>query len=160
MYVSVPTFICTCLIPSSQVPHKGWPDQVVCLTPLIGGPVSFPPPSPNTTAFLNVMSSSAYGATITPNTLNAIAEVLASSNIANNANGSQPHPLSVSHPLPSGYEQGPLNYTNSTSTQSSDARFTSSAANTASPVTNDLFLLSQALRELTQKALHARWRWR
>jgi ATF/CREB family transcription factor len=95
-----------------------------------------------------MMSSSASGATITPNTLNAITGVLASSN--NAANGSQPHPLSVSHLPPSGYEQRPPNYTNGTSTQSSDARFTA-PANAASPATNGLFLLSQAHQELTKR---------
>ncbi|KAL5527543.1 hypothetical protein ACEPAG_6344 [Sanghuangporus baumii] len=49
------------------------------LTPLVGGPVSFPPPSPNTAAFLAMVNSGAGGAaaaTITPNTLNALAGVL------------------------------------------------------------------------------------
>jgi ATF/CREB family transcription factor len=97
-----------------------------------------------------MMSSSASGATITPNTLNAITGVLASSNNANNANGSQPHPLSVSHLPPSGYEQRPPNYTTGTSTQNNDARFTA-PANPASPATNGLFLLSQAHQELTKR---------
>jgi len=101
-----------------------------------------------------MMSSSASGATITPNTLNAITGVLTSgNNNANNAaNGSQPHPLSVSHLPPSGYEQQlPPNYTNGTSTQSNDARFTPSAANAASTAANGLFLLSQAHQELTKR---------
>lgn len=54
------------------------------LTPLVGGPVSFPPPSPNTAAFLAMVSNSTTAATlasttaatITPNTLSAITGVL------------------------------------------------------------------------------------
>lgn len=49
------------------------------LTPLVGGPVAFPPPSPNTAAFLAMVNQSAGGGsapTITPNTLNAITGVL------------------------------------------------------------------------------------
>ena len=49
------------------------------LTPLVGGPVSFPPPSPNTAAFLAMVTNASSAgqiapspATITPNTLNAI----------------------------------------------------------------------------------------
>src|SRR6267154_760109 len=123
------------------------------LTPLIGGPVSFPPPSPNTAAFLNMMSSSVSGgATITPNTLNAITGVLASSAAAaNGTNSSQPHPLSVSHLPPSGFEQRPQNYPNGTSTQSSDSRFSNTTNNAANTAANGLFLLSQAHQELTKR---------
>lgn len=51
------------------------------LTPLVGGPVAFPPPSPNTAAafYAMVNSGSAMGSnasTITPNTLSALAGVL------------------------------------------------------------------------------------
>ena len=47
------------------------------LTPLGGGPISFPPPSPNTAAFLaamvnNTSAASTSAATITPNTLSAL----------------------------------------------------------------------------------------
>ena len=49
------------------------------LTPLVGGPVSFPLPSPNTAALIamyNSNSAAASTATITPNTLNALTGVL------------------------------------------------------------------------------------
>jgi ATF/CREB family transcription factor len=98
-----------------------------------------------------MMSSSASGATITPNTLNAITGVLTAGNAANGTNASQPHPLSVSHLPPSGYDQRPSNYTNGPSTQNSDTRFSASAANAASSAANGLFLLSQAHQELTKR---------
>jgi len=98
-----------------------------------------------------MMSSSASGATITPNTLNAITGVLASGATTNGINGSQPHPLSVSHLPPSSYEQRPQNYTNGTSTQNSDTRYTNSTANATSTAANGLFLLSQAHQELTKR---------
>jgi hypothetical protein len=108
---------------------------------------SSPPPSPNTVAFLIMMGSSVSGgATITPNTLNAITGVLASSAAAvNGTNSSQPHPLSVSHLPPLGFEQCPQNYPNGTSMQSSDSHTTINGANTAA---NELFLLSQAHQSL------------
>jgi ATF/CREB family transcription factor len=98
-----------------------------------------------------MMSSSASGATITPNTLNAITGVLASGATTNGTNGSQPHPLSVSHLPPSTYEQRPPNYTNGTSTQNSDPRYTNSTTGNATTAANGLFLLSQAHQELTKR---------
>ncbi|KAF8320751.1 hypothetical protein DL93DRAFT_1731745 [Clavulina sp. PMI_390] len=122
------------------------------LTPLIGGPASFPPPSPNTAAFIAMVTNqnnpngvaggiaSAAGvappATITPGTFSAITgAILNGQNGAGGdsaAAGSSPtashhaHPLSVSH--------GPH-----------DA---DDAAHTAA---NGLFLLSQAHHELTKR---------
>ncbi|KAN0111514.1 hypothetical protein V8E52_008398 [Russula decolorans] len=121
-------------------------------TPFIGGLVSFPPPSPNTAAFLNVMSLSVSGgATITPNTLNAITGVLASSTMAaNGINSSQPHPLTVSHLPPPGFEQRPQNYPNSTSTQSSDSWYSNTTNDPSNTAANGPFLLFQAHQELTK----------
>jgi len=100
-----------------------------------------------------MMSSSVSGgATITPNTLNAITGVLASSAaVANGTNSSGPHPLSVSHIPPSSYEQRPQNYSNGTSTQSSDSRYLNTTNNTPNTAANGLFLLSQAHQELTKR---------
>jgi ATF/CREB family transcription factor len=96
-------------------------------------------------------SSVSGGATITPNTLNAITGVLASSAAAANANSSGPHPLSVSHLPPSSYEQRPQNYPNGTSTQGSDSRYPNTSNNAANTAANGLFLLSQAHQELTKR---------
>ncbi|KAG8984510.1 hypothetical protein FRB90_005263, partial [Tulasnella sp. 427] len=63
------------------------------LTPLVGGPASFPPPSPNTAAFLAMVtnpggatnqqvSQLTGGATITPNTLSALTGTLMQHNAA------------------------------------------------------------------------------
>jgi len=96
-----------------------------------------------------MMSSSASGATITPNTLNAITGVLASgAAAANGTNSSQPHPLSASHLPASSYEQRLQNYPTGTTTQNSDSRYSNS---TASAAANGLFLLSQAHQELTKR---------
>lgn len=68
------------------------------LTPLVGGPVSFPPPSPNTAAFLAMVNSGAAGsaaaATITPNTLNALAGVLQQSAAATQSTNQQTNGVS------------------------------------------------------------------
>ncbi|PWN48709.1 hypothetical protein IE53DRAFT_182124 [Violaceomyces palustris] len=52
------------------------------LTPLGGGAISFPPPSPNTAAFLAMVTNSSApgtsGATITPNTLSALTGAVSS----------------------------------------------------------------------------------
>jgi len=100
-----------------------------------------------------MMSSSVSGgATITPNTLNAITGVLASSAAAaNGTNSSGAHPLSVSHLPPSNYEQRTQNYPNGTSTQSSDSRYSNTTNNPANTAANGLFLLSQAHQELTKR---------
>lgn len=102
------------------------------LTPLVGGPVSFPPPSPNTAAFLAMVSNSTTAATlanttaatITPNTLSAITGVL--NNTA----------------MPQGYQYAPR------------AEQPYSAATGSTPdgqQVNGLFLLSQAHQELTKR---------
>jgi hypothetical protein len=100
-----------------------------------------------------MMSSSVSGgATITPNTLNAITGVLASSAAAaNGTNSSGAHPLSVSHLPPSSYDQRAQNYPNGTSTQSSDSRYSNTTNNPANAAANGLFLLSQAHQELTKR---------
>ena len=124
------------------------------LTPLIGGPTSFPPPSPNTAAFLAIVNANAGAApgtqpaTITPGTFSAITgAMLNTTNTNNNSNGTgsdlsstspsqshhphphAPHPLSVSH-LPGGAEN---------------------AEDPAHTAANGLFLLSQAHQELTKR---------
>ena len=103
----------------------------------------------NTAAFLNMIGSSVSGsATIVPNILNAFTGVLAlSAAVANGTNSSQPHPLPASLPL-SSYEQRPQNYSNGTSTQSSDSRYFNSTNNTVNTPANGLFVLSQAHLEL------------
>ena len=104
------------------------------LTPLVGGPVSFPPPSPNTAAFLAMVSNSTTAAnlasttaaTITPNTLSAITGVL--NNTA----------------MPQSYQ--------TFAPQRQD--YPSAAAQAQSDVAgqvNGLFLLSQAHQELAKR---------
>lgn len=111
------------------------------LTPLIGGPTSFPPPSPNTAAFIAMVTNQngqngvPPPATITPGTFSAITGALL--NGSNNDGGAStspngthhPHPLSVSH-VPNSLDAG------------------DDAAHTAA---NGLFLLSQAHHELTKR---------
>ncbi|KAH7100571.1 hypothetical protein BKA62DRAFT_771341 [Auriculariales sp. MPI-PUGE-AT-0066] len=99
------------------------------LTPLVGAPVSFPPPSPNTAAFLAMVSNSttaanlasSTAATITPNTLSAITGVL--------NNTAMPQAYQTFAPR-SDYGQG--------------------GADVAAQV-NGLFLLSQAHQELAKR---------
>ncbi|KAG8910683.1 hypothetical protein FRC01_006195 [Tulasnella sp. 417] len=80
------------------------------LTPLVGGPASFPPPSPNTAAFLAMVTNPGGatgqqvnqltgGATITPNTLSALTGTLMQhvnatngTDSAANANGAAANP--------------------------------------------------------------------
>lgn len=119
------------------------------LTPLIGGPTSFPPPSPNTAAFIamvtNQNNAAAGGgggagvappATITPGTFSAITGALLNSSNGDSASSTSPnsahhpHPLSVSH-VPNNGDIG-----------------VDDAAHTAA---NGLFLLSQAHHELTKR---------
>lgn len=113
------------------------------LTPLIGGPTSFPPPSPNTAAFIAMVTNSQNGsnngvappATITPGTFSAITGALLNGSgdgsSTSPTNSHHPHPLSVSH-IPNG---------------GVDANG-DDAAHTAA---NGLFLLSQAHHELTKR---------
>ncbi|EJD53910.1 hypothetical protein AURDEDRAFT_110611 [Auricularia subglabra TFB-10046 SS5] len=104
------------------------------LTPLVAGPVSFPPPSPNTAAFLAMVSNSTTAATlaagtaatITPNTLSAITGVLNHTAI-------------------------PQNY--STYAPRSDAAYSAANGSTSEGPSqvNGLFLLSQAHQELAKR---------
>ncbi|KDQ07019.1 hypothetical protein BOTBODRAFT_39163, partial [Botryobasidium botryosum FD-172 SS1] len=134
------------------------------LTPLIGGPVSFPPPSPNTTAYLamvtNPSAASLAGppATITPNTLSAISGVLGGGAIINanapSVNGNHaPHPLSRSHrPTSSGSNPDaspPQHPVYTSSMQMPNANGTVEYSTSAAA--NGLFLLSQAHQELTKR---------
>lgn len=127
------------------------------LTPLIGGPTSFPPPSPNTAAFIAMVTNQnnaaagqsgsgvASPATITPGTFSAITGALLNNSNGNNGENGEstsptnthnphhnphPHPLSMSH-VPDG-----------------SADMNDDAAHTAA---NGLFLLSQAHHELTKR---------
>ncbi|KAI0092530.1 hypothetical protein BDY19DRAFT_490486 [Irpex rosettiformis] len=128
------------------------------LTPLLGGPVSFPPASPNTAAFLSSVmntsgtpSLSGVAGTITPNTLSAITGVLSN----------QPHahtqsPLSMST-VTSGYpprsDTGAVNGNSSANaaTAGANGTYVSSANSATQTATNGLFLLSQAHQELTKR---------
>lgn len=151
---------------SGLTPRTGLtPGTGTGLTPLMGGPVSFPPPSPNTAAFLHMMNNSTSGgATITPNTLNAITGVLSSAAAgqANGVHGPSPHPLSISHVPPSSYDRtmNGSHYTNGNSANShsptqaqrdQQSYAMSTAADAANSAANGLFLLSQAHQELTKR---------
>lgn len=104
------------------------------LTPLVAGPVSFPPPSPNTAAFLAMVSNSTTAATlaagtaatITPNTLSAITGVLNHTAI-------------------------PQSY--STYAPRSDTAYSAANGSTSDgqAQVNGLFLLSQAHQELAKR---------
>ncbi|OBZ71760.1 hypothetical protein A0H81_08173 [Grifola frondosa] len=94
--------------PSAQAspPHGSHPRHRP--HPLIGGPVSFPPPSPNTAAFLAMMNNngatslSTVAGTITPNTLSAITGVLSSHqphNQSHSTSPTNPSPLHVPYQL-------------------------------------------------------------
>ncbi|KAI5124772.1 hypothetical protein M0805_005406 [Coniferiporia weirii] len=150
------------------------------LTPLVGGPVSFPPPSPNTAAFLAMVNSgsavSSAAATITPNTLNALTGVLqqhtASQQQQANANGSgapnsstntsqQATSLAPSQMSVNGYSSNSsathrYALTNAYATahsqpdNSNDVNYENSAS-AANHAANGLFLLSQAHQELTKR---------
>ncbi|KAG8905067.1 hypothetical protein FRB99_000756 [Tulasnella sp. 403] len=141
------------------------------LTPLVGGPASFPPPSPNTAAFLAMVTNttpSAAGqpaaATITPNTLSALtgsilpvdpsAQNPGSNNPSQAPSNQNPHPLSVSHVPP--YNQHSNNFNQSSnSNPSNDQPFSDSyagaAQSAAAAAANGLFLLSQAHQELAKR---------
>jgi ATF/CREB family transcription factor len=119
------------------------------LTPLLGGPVSFPPASPNTAAFLSSVmntsgtpSLSSVAGTITPNTLNAITGVLASQQHTHAQS-----PLSMST-VTSGF---PPRSDAAASAPSANGSYNASANNAAQTATNGLFLLSQAHQELTKR---------
>ncbi|KAL5530260.1 SKO1 [Sanghuangporus sanghuang] len=93
------------------------------LTPLVGGPVSFPPPSPNTAAFLAMVNSGAGGAaaaTITPNTLNALAGVLQQS-AASASQSTNQQANGVSNGSEGGNSSGNHNANGSSSTTQSQA---------------------------------------
>lgn len=143
------------------------------LTPLIGGPSSFPPPSPNTAAFLAMVTngssaaamSSAVSATITPNTLAAITGAIQSSLPTSNH---PPHPLSVSHVPPQPATFDPTNQRSSPSEsstsyfqqqphhqhqqQANGDMYAASAGSAAANAANALYLLSQQHKEITDRA--------
>ncbi|KAI0346984.1 hypothetical protein BDW22DRAFT_1404682 [Trametopsis cervina] len=121
------------------------------LTPLLGGPVSFPPASPNTAAFLSsVMNSngtpslSGVAGTITPNTLSAITGVLSSQHQAHSHAQS---PLSMSA-VTAGY---PSRSDNGAAANANGSATSASNGNGGYTATNGLFLLSQAHQELTKR---------
>ncbi|KAG9004110.1 hypothetical protein FRB93_010458 [Tulasnella sp. JGI-2019a] len=155
------------------------------LTPLVGGPASFPPPSPNTAAFLamatngngtngaqQAISAMTAGATITPNTLSAIAGSLMSQAHAAAANGGGsdhhgghhqqqhgPSRLSNSHvPAypPTQSQHPPSSYANNSDMNGGGypnqiENYQGAAQNTTATAANGLFLLSQAHQELTKR---------
>jgi len=92
------------------------------LTPLVAGGSAFPPPSPNTAAFLAMVAGGGSGALPTPNTLASITGAAA-------ANAS----------------------TNNLSYSSTQNNAQNSAATAAAAAANGLFLLSQAHQELTKR---------
>ncbi|KAF8761284.1 Major Facilitator Superfamily, partial [Rhizoctonia solani] len=134
----------------------------------------FPPPSPNTAAFLAMVTNHTSGvsgamtvggaltgdmvpgssATITPGTLTALVNSMSQTN----TNQNQPHPLSMSH-LPGRFGQNnnqqneqrtqgqfpPNSYQNNTDP------YHGAAQNAAAAAANGLFLLSQAHQELTKR---------
>lgn len=148
------------------------------LTPLVGGPASFPPPSPNTAAFLAMVTNGAGGAaaqavsqltggaTITPNTLSALTGSLiqhanqSGDNSAPNPSSQAPppssqngqHPLAVSRPA---FGQQTQNYPNNQHPDQSYRgpvdSYPAAAQNAAAAAANGLFLLSQAHQELTKR---------
>ncbi|KAI0699858.1 hypothetical protein BC835DRAFT_1405039 [Cytidiella melzeri] len=129
------------------------------LTPLLGGPVSFPPASPNTAAFLSSVmntngtpSLSGVAGTITPNTLSAITGVLAAQHQAHNHAQSPLSMSAVTAGYPSRSDTGPSNGTNAAPALNTNASFVATSANNAAQTaTNGLFLLSQAHQELTKR---------
>ncbi|KAI0773753.1 hypothetical protein C8Q74DRAFT_1200302 [Fomes fomentarius] len=116
------------------------------LTPIIGS--VFPPPSPGTAAWLNLMSSNGAPslsnvATITPNTLSAITGALPSGpGPHHNTSPTNPSPLSVSHTA---------SYPRAENQTNNGGSYVTSAVEAASSSTNGLFLLSQAHQELTKR---------
>lgn len=137
------------------------------LTPLVGGPVAFPPPSPNTAAFLAMMNSTGAGgagATITPNTLSALTGVLQQSSGAQNgstassvvSSGAPPASVAPAQVSATAYSTGVSSMPRYSSaayslaqSQNDNYGNASSAATTAAA--NGLFLLSQAHQELTKR---------
>lgn len=120
------------------------------LTPLVGGPVAFPPPSPNTAAFLamvgngsNPTALAAAAATITPNTLSALTGVLQGQyqQSAQNNNNNAPSLSSVTGANANAVAPSQVQLTQTRNDQNT-------AANAAA---NGLFLLSQAHQELTKR---------
>ncbi|KAH9938727.1 uncharacterized protein B0H18DRAFT_968454 [Fomitopsis serialis] len=126
------------------------------LTPLIGGPVSFPPPSPNTAAFLAMMqnssgatpSLSSVAGTITPNTLSAITGVLSTTHHSHSHATTNPSPLSMHAYQPQAPGQSQPREGNGNGNGYSSNAATNSAA-------NGLFLLSQAHQELAKREAQA-----
>ncbi|KIJ56585.1 hypothetical protein M422DRAFT_238208 [Sphaerobolus stellatus SS14] len=130
------------------------------LTPLVGGPVSFPPPSPNTAAFLAMVTNNSSApqlqsnpATITPNTLSAITGMLnpaqasqSTGSIAPSATTSSSTSAGINATAPQHNMHIPGSYQYGTNGYASGSA--AAAANTAA---NGLFLLSQAHQELTKR---------
>lgn len=137
------------------------------LTPLVG-PISFPPPSPNTAAFLAMVTnhsnsnSNANPATITPNTFSAITGMLHPSNpsqqgaIAPSVTTTAPtSSAAVSSSIPAGANPGLMSQPYQYSPQNSNG-FSAASPSTANAAANGLFLLSQAHQELTKREEAAR----
>lgn len=137
------------------------------LTPLVGGPVAFPPPSPNTAAFLAMMNSGGAGvsgATITPNTLNALTGVLQQTQNGGSGIGvsaappSSVAPAQVSAPAYSVGTSSAPRYAATTTTYplaqsqtDNNGQYASASSAATSAAANGLFLLSQAHQELTKR---------
>lgn len=151
------------------------------LTPLVGGPASFPPPSPNTAAFLAMVTQNGGGgasaqavntltggATITPNTLSALTGHLISQNDQSNGQNAphhgqqqsgahhQQHRLSVpSYPPVShstGYGTSDVAINPSQGyAPSAIESYQGAAQHATAAAANGLFLLSQAHQELTKR---------
>ncbi|KZO93258.1 hypothetical protein CALVIDRAFT_540239 [Calocera viscosa TUFC12733] len=146
------------------------------LTPLVGGPVSFPPPSPNTAAFLAMVTNGANGAqglqgpeaTITPNTLNALTGVLNGLSTTSGPGADNMQPNSNGNQM---YQNDP-NYGKYYQTTGADPRgpgqqvpapapgqpqvngqngYAPAAASATAHAATGLFLLSQAHHELTRR---------
>lgn len=131
------------------------------LTPLVGGPVAFPPPSPNTAAFLAMVTNNnsspsqlnATPATITPNTLSAITGMLNPNQASQSSGSIAPSATTssaVSTTVPAHQQHNPAvanqgyQYGSGANTYPQNSAVATSAA-------NGLFLLSQAHQELTKR---------
>lgn len=110
------------------------------LTPLIGSGVAFPPPSPGTAAFINMMhgSGGANPSAMTPGTIAAITGALSANGNGNGQSNANSHVRDYAmHPM----GQDDPSY----------ATMNANAANAANTAANGLFLLSQAHQELTKR---------
>ncbi|PWN32142.1 uncharacterized protein FA14DRAFT_162382 [Meira miltonrushii] len=124
------------------------------LTPLGGAPGSFPPPSPNTAAFLAMVTNGSgpglSGATITPNTFSA----LSGNPIDIHANN---HQVLASQPEASGSNDGRNGSQHNGEEDRQNSRNSKSKGNEGAngkgdgQVASGLFLLSQAQQELAKR---------